>query len=341
MDVGIAHIVSKNKFMTDFTTVFDAFTRLRVLIVGDVMIDSYLWGDVNRISPEAPVPIVQVKKREKRLGGAANVALNVQSLGATPILCATVGKDTDGQDFLSILTENNLSAEGICQSADRITTVKHRILSGHQHLLRIDTEQTSGLSPIDEADLWERIAQILPTVQVVIFEDYDKGVLNESLIQKTIALAEKHHIPTIVDPKLRNFWHYKGATVFKPNLKELKEGLKSELNFKDLAEIKQEIAVLKSRLLVKQVLVTLSERGVYIDAEHGTHHIPAHLRSIADVSGAGDTVVSVAALGLGLGLTPMLMASLANLAGGLVCEHIGVVPITREALLAEAIEHIL
>ncbi|TAE16451.1 MAG: D-glycero-beta-D-manno-heptose-7-phosphate kinase [Bacteroidetes bacterium] len=322
--------------LIDFDSIFDNFSRLRVLIIGDVMIDSYLWGDVTRISPEAPVPIVQVKQRDKRLGGAANVALNVQALGATPILCATVGKDSDGQDFLDILAKNNLSADGICLSDSRVTTIKHRILSGHQHLLRVDSEQTNLLSPADSAELWLRIEAILPTVHVVIFEDYDKGVLSEELIQKTIALAQKLDIPTIVDPKLRNFWHYKGATVFKPNLKELKEGLKTDFNPKNLDELKQAITTLKERLSLKQALVTLSERGVYIDAEQESHLIPAHVRAIADVSGAGDTVVSVASLALALGLKPALMAGLANLAGGLVCEHVGVVPIVREELLAEA-----
>lgn len=326
--------------MIDFDKIFDSFAQVRVLIVGDVMIDSYLWGDVTRISPEAPVPIVQVKKNEKRLGGAANVALNLQSLGATPILCATVGKDSDGQDFLEILAKNQLSSEGICQSVERVTTVKHRILSGHQHLLRVDAEQTNLLIETDEQALWEKIEKILPTVQVVIFEDYDKGVLSESLIQKTIKLAQQYQISTIVDPKLRNFWHYKGATVFKPNLKELKEGLKTDLNMQKMEDLKQAVSLLKERLDIRQALVTLSERGVYIDAETEKHHIPAHLRTIADVSGAGDTVVSVASLGLALGLKPALMASLANLAGGLVCEHVGVVPIIKEALLAEAKEHL-
>lgn len=305
------------------------------------MIDSYLWGDVNRISPEAPVPIVQVKKREKRLGGAANVALNVQALGATPILCATVGKDSDGQDFLELLAQNKLLSDGICQSDERVTTIKHRILSGHQHLLRVDAEQTNLLSIPDADRLWERISALLPTVNVVIFEDYDKGVLSEDLIQKTIELASQEGIPTIVDPKLRNFWHYKGATVFKPNLKELKEGLKIDFNVQNIAELKQAINTLKSRMNIKQALITLSERGVYIDAETESHQIPAHLRRIADVSGAGDTVVSVASLALALNLNPALMAGLANLAGGLVCEHVGVVPIVREELLAEAKQYIL
>ncbi len=325
--------------LLDFDKIFEDFTRLRVLIIGDVMIDSYLWGEVNRISPEAPVPIVQVKDKEKRLGGAANVALNIQALGATPILCATVGKDTEGQDFLDILAKNSLSAEGICTSAERVTTIKHRILSGHQHLLRVDSEQTNLLSASDAEALWERIATLLPTAHVVIFEDYDKGVLSQELIQKTMHLASAHRIPTIVDPKLRNFWHYRGATVFKPNLKELKEGLKIDFNAKDMEELKKAISLLKERLNVAQALVTLSERGVYIDAETESHHLPAHLRTIADVSGAGDTVVSVASLALALGLKPAILAGLANLAGGLVCEHLGVVPIVREELLAEAKIH--
>lgn len=318
--------------------IFSAFNQQKALIIGDVMIDSYLWGEVNRISPEAPVPVVSVKKREKRLGGAANVAMNVQALGAKPILCAVIGQDKAAQDFFDLLNHQSLSSEGIVQSENRITTVKHRILSGHQHMLRVDAEQSNPISDSDRERLWQRIQSLLPTSSVVIFEDYDKGVIDPILIEQIISLARSLEIPTVVDPKKRNFLHYEYATLFKPNLKELKEGLKLEFENKDLAALQNAVSILRDKLQLEQALVTLSEMGVYIDGKKGKHHIPAHLRSIADVSGAGDTVVSVAALCTSLKLSPKFTAALANLAGGLVCEYLGVVSVDKEKLLEEAIE---
>ena len=322
--------------MYNLEEVFASFNHQKALIIGDVMIDSYIWGEVQRISPEAPVPIVNTKKTEKRLGGAANVAVNLQALGAVPILCAVVGQDIEGQDLLGLLQNLQMPTDGIVQSQDRITTIKHRILAGHQHLLRVDSEMTHLLAMQEKETLWNKIELLLPHTQVVIFEDYDKGVLDKELIQRTVALAKQHQIPTIVDPKLRNFWHYEGVTVFKPNLKELKEGLKIDLKPNNIPVLKDAIKILKERLKLEQALVTLSEFGVYIDAQESQHHIAAYFRSIADVSGAGDTVVSVAALALASKLSPKLMAGLANLAGGLVCEQLGVVPITHERLYLEA-----
>lgn len=319
--------------------IFDAFSQQRVLIIGDVMVDSYLWGKVERISPEAPVPIVNVQRREKRLGGAANVAMNIQALGAEPILCSVIGHDGSGTDLLNLLDDHQLSQEGILQSKDRITTIKHRILSGHQHILRVDQENTADLTPKESEDLLDLVKKLADTCQAIIFEDYDKGVLGEALIQGVIAYANAKGIPTIVDPKKKNFLNYTGATLFKPNLKELKDGLKIDFNAKDANELKEAVTKLKETLQVKQALVTLSELGVYMDNGSEKVHIPAHLRSIADVSGAGDTLVSVAALCLALNTSPRFTAALSNLAGGLVCEHLGVVSIDKQLLLNEAIKH--
>lgn len=317
-------------------TVFEDFNTIRALIIGDIMIDSYLWGKVERISPEAPVPVLNVQRREYRLGGAANVALNVQALGATPVLCAVVGDDADGQKMLDILSDNGLTTDGILQSTNRITTVKHRVISGSHHLLRIDSEDDSVIKAPEQEALLQKIAALLPTCQVVIFEDYDKGVLCENVIQQTIKLAQKLQIPTIVDPKKRNFMHYAGASLFKPNLKELREGLKIDVDINDDAQIAQSVEQLKARLGVDAALLTLSERGMYLDMDTQKHHIPAHLRQISDVSGAGDTVVSIAALCLALHLPPRQVVELANLGGGLVCEHVGVVPIDKTRLKEEA-----
>lgn len=319
--------------------IFEAFSKVRVLIIGDVMVDSYLWGKVDRISPEAPVPIVHVQKREKRLGGASNVAVNVQAMEATPILCSVIGKDADGQDFLDILINSGLSDEGIIQSESRTTTIKHRIIAGTQHLLRIDSETDHQITAGERKLLFEKIKRLTPTCQVIIFQDYDKGVISKELIEQVVAFADELGIPTVVDPKKRNFLHYKGVTLFKPNLKELKEGLKIEFDPSRQEELSQAVSLLKEKLGLTAALVTLSEKGVYIDYAQDKYLMSAHIRQIADVSGAGDTVVSIAALCVALQLSPQLIAGLSNLGGGLVCEHAGVVPIHKENLMEEALKN--
>lgn len=316
--------------------IFEAFNQLKVLIIGDVMVDSYLWGKVDRISPEAPVPIVHVQKREKRLGGASNVAVNIQAMGATPVLCSVIGNDADGQDLLSLLQKNNLSAEGIIQSKSRTTTTKHRIISGSQHLLRIDSEVDFPINSEERMQLIHTIKDLALNCQVIIFEDYDKGVITRELIEEVITFARQHHIPTVVDPKKRNFLSYTGVTLFKPNLKELREGLKLDFDSHQEEELQQAVSLLKEKLQLTSALVTLSEKGVYIDFAGEKHLLPAHIRQIADVSGAGDTVVSIAAVCLALQLSPLLIAGLANLGGGLVCEYLGAVPINKQSLLEEA-----
>lgn len=319
--------------------IFAAFERQTVLVIGDVMIDSYLWGKVDRISPEAPVPVVNVQKREKRLGGAANVALNLHALGAKSILCSVVGQDADAETFMDLLAEENLDTRGIAQSAHRPTTVKHRILAGHQHILRVDQETTNLLSEAESNQLLTQIKHLLPECQALIFEDYDKGVISPHLISEVVALAKSYGIPSIVDPKKRNFMAYQGVSLFKPNLKELKEGLKIEFDVTKIEELREAVKLLRERLNAEQALVTLSEHGVFIDDGLVQYHEGAHLREIADVSGAGDTLVSVAALCMALGLAPAQTAALANLAGGLVCEHLGVTSIDKSTFLAEAQKH--
>ena len=300
------------------------------------MLDSYIWGTVERISPEAPVPIINVRKKDFRLGGAANVALNIHALGATPILCALIGDDEDGKKLLQRLDDRKISKDGIVTSSFRPTTVKTRIIASQQHVVRVDEESDKVVNQEEEKLLLERIEKLMPACQVVIFEDYDKGVLNPSIIEKTIALAKRKNISTIVDPKKRNFLAYKGVTLFKPNLKELREGLKIEVEASNQIQVEKAVELLKEKLKAEGVMLTLSEHGVYIDYNNQKLRIAAHAREIADVSGAGDTVVSIAALCLALKLSPPLIASLSNLGGGLVCQHVGVVPIDREELLREA-----
>ncbi len=321
---------------SDANDLFEAISKLKILVIGDVMVDSYVFGGVSRISPEAPVPIVLATKKEKRLGGAANVALNVQALGATPILCAIVGDDIDGEFFLKRLKERNIPGKGVIVSSDRQTTVKERVLSGAHQLLRVDYETDKALSAIEQKSLLAHIKNLLPECDAVIFEDYDKGVINKTIISETIAEANRLGIPTVVDPKKRNFLDYKGATLFKPNLKELKEGLKIECDPTDLESVKAGAKALQEVLNAQMIMITLSEHGVFIKDNGDTHLIPAHIRQISDVSGAGDTVISIVACGLAAGLDAKRTAALANLGGGLVCEHVGVVPIDKDDLAKEA-----
>jgi rfaE bifunctional protein kinase chain/domain len=323
---------------TPLAELFTQFTNLHVLIVGDVMVDAYVWGRASRLSPEAPVPVVNVDRTENRLGGAANVALNVQALGATPLLCSVVGDDQGGDQLLHLLHDHHLPADGIIRSAHRPTTFKQRILAHGQQLVRIDSEVETDLNAEETAQLLAAYDDLLPRADVVIFEDYDKGVLCESIITECIARARERGIPTVVDPKKNNFLAYRHCTLFKPNLKELREGIKAEFGSPDTdrAGFEAAVARLQRKLEPDTVLVTLSEHGVFAQQGEAKTYLPAHLRTISDVSGAGDTVISIAALCVAMRQPVAFTAALANLGGGLVCEQVGVVPIEKQRLLEEA-----
>lgn len=328
----------------NYQDLFEKFRNLRVMVIGDVMVDAYILGKVERISPEAPVPVVLVEQRINRLGGAANVALNLKSLGAEPILCSVIGNDQKGAEFRQLLAEASIPGEAVVTSNERITTTKFRVIGNKTQMLRVDEEVTADLTPADQSLLLGKIRGIFEksTIHAVILQDYNKGVLTADLIHEVIKMAGSHHIPVAVDPKRKNFLQYKGAALFKPNLKELREGLGRDIRIDDRKSLEDAASFLHSKLGISDVLVTLSEQGVFISRrEHGgkvvRHFIPAHLRAISDVSGAGDTVISVATLGLASDLGPMELASLANLAGGLVCEEVGVVPVNRDKLLNESL----
>ncbi|MDG1849632.1 MAG: bifunctional ADP-heptose synthase [Flavobacteriales bacterium] len=318
--------------MSSIENILNQFESKRVLVIGDSMIDAYMWGEVNRMSPEAPVPIVEINKRESRLGGAANVALNIQSLGATPVLFSSIGSDYYGDLFLKLMEEQNLSTEGIQRISNRNTTVKTRIISDNKHLLRIDEEEVSMIR--DEKIIENLKNRILTdTFDVIIFEDYNKGLLSEKLIKTAIQSATEKGIPTIVDPKKNNFFAYKGVDIFKPNLKEIKEGMNVEFDVQSESDLSKYVEILRTKLKAKGVLLTLSEYGVYFQNKENIFREKAHKRTIVDVSGAGDTVVSVAALALACKLESELLMRIDNLAGGLVCEKVGVVPILKDDLL--------
>jgi rfaE bifunctional protein kinase chain/domain len=317
-------------------TIFQQFKEKRIAVIGDVMLDAYMIGTVTRISPEAPVPIVGLSAKENRLGGAANVALNIVSLGAEAIICSVIGADIDGNELINILEKEGVNSFGLLQSDTRKTTVKTRIIGNNQQLLRIDSEQTNEINNRDEINLLEKIDQLLKEgIDAVIFEDYNKGVLTQKVINEVIRKCNDAGIPTTVDPKKENFFAYKNCTLFKPNLKELKEGLNVSFSIEDKFSFENAVHQLNSILNNRFTFITLSEHGVYIQSDDEKKYIPAHIRTIADVSGAGDTVISVATLCLCVGLNIEQVASFANLAGGLVCEKSGVVSIEREQLMNE------
>ena len=302
--------------------------------------DAYLWGKVDRISPEAPVPIVSVHKKESRLGGAANVALNIKALAARPIICAIVGDDAEGEEFLSLLDKENINADGIVKIANRQTTVKTRVIGHNQQILRIDAETDVEITSMETESVLAKFNNILNqnTIHAIIFEDYDKGLITQFLIDEVIKVAKEKNIPIVVDPKKRNFLSYKGVDVFKPNLKELKEGLKIEFDPKNPISLKEAVASLQEKISAKSILLTLSELGVYVMNNGRETLTPAHIRNVADVSGAGDTVISVVATCIAAGADTFTAAQLGNLAGGLVCEKVGVVPVDVDLLLKEALK---
>ena len=304
------------------------------------MIDAYLWGKVDRISPEAPVPIVSVHKKESRLGGAANVALNIKALNAQPIICAIIGDDTEGEEFMSLLAKENISNVGIVKIHQRQTTVKTRVIGYNQQILRIDAETDLEISSSETDSVLIKFHQILAEtkIHVIIFEDYDKGLITNQLIDSVIAIAKEKKIPVIVDPKKRNFLAYKNVDVFKPNLKELKEGLKIDFDPKNFTDLQNAVTLLKDKIKAKNIIVTLSELGVYALNNVKDQFTPAHIRNVADVSGAGDTVISVIATCIAAGADIFTAAKLGNLAGGLVCEKVGVIPVNKDLLLQEALK---
>lgn len=317
--------------------IVDAFPNQSILVVGDVMIDAYCWGKVDRISPEAPVPVVAVQKWDYRLGGAANVALNAVALEAKVAICSVVGNDNHGQRCMDLFAENGIGTQAVVHSNDRPTTVKTRVIAAGHHLVRIDEEVTYALNEIEEKNLIHAFDAALLSFQpqVIVLEDYNKGVLTPKVIAHVLNQAKINQIPTTVDPKRDNFLAYQNCTLFKPNLKELREGLKMDVDPTQQDAVQSALDALNQALKAQMSMVTLSEHGIAIWDGTALFQEPAHVRKIVDVSGAGDSVIAVASLALSTGASQEEIAQLSNLAGGLVCEKVGVVPITREMLYKE------
>lgn len=323
--------------MEDFKKLFRSFSSLKVGVIGDVMLDTYMWGQVERISPEAPVPVVTLHNKEYRVGGAGNVALNCRSLGARVTLLSVTGDDSNAVLLRKLLENNKITTSNLLKSSERITTNKTRIISRNQQMMRLDDERTNDLGRNDEKVFLEKVRDYITSSRphIIIFEDYNKGVLTEKVIREVIAMCKRSGVITAVDPKRKNFFSYKGADIYKPNMKEVKEGLNlliDEINPSVLKKIHVELKKILSHSIS---FITLSEKGVYFHKDNNSGIISSHIRNVADVSGAGDTVIAVAALVYAATKNVQLMAEIANIAGGIVCEEVGTVAINREKLKHE------
>jgi rfaE bifunctional protein kinase chain/domain len=322
---------------------FRFFDNCKVLVAGDVMLDTYLSGKVERISPEAPVPVVDLQSRKNMLGGAANVALNLKALGATPVICSVIGNDRQGDELVALLENSGIRKDGIIRSEKRITTTKYRIIGNRTQMLRVDDETKSDLNVADAEAFMQNFENVLRNEKphIIILQDYNKGVLNLENIEKIIQMANKAGIPVAVDPKKKNFFSFTNTTLFKPNLKEISEGLQIAINPRDHTSLKNAALRLHEKLQSEIIMITLSDYGIFMSQqknnEINTTIVPAVLRSIADVSGAGDTVISVASLCFIAGCNLEHIAAISNLAGGIVCEQAGVIPVDKQKLMLETI----
>lgn len=324
----------------DIEKLFGDFANLRVAVIGDVMLDTYWWGRVERISPEAPVPVVALHRKEERIGGAGNVALNTVSLNAETTLFTVMGEDEDAETLMELLQNEHVDTKYIVKSRQRTTTNKIRIISRSQQMMRVDAEMTENINADDEEMLFNNFTSFAKRYQpaLVIFEDYNKGVLTENLISNIISFCKENGIVTTVDPKRKNFLAYKGVDIFKPNYNEVKEGLNILLDQVDEEQLRTIHHKLHEKLQHRISLITLSENGVFIQKGNYARVIPSHLRNVADVSGAGDTVIAVASLVYAATKDVTLAAEIANVAGGLVCEQVGTVAVDKQKLLKECKE---
>lgn len=312
--------------------ILDQGHRKKILVLGDLMMDRYLWGKVSRISPEAPVPIINIEDEEIRFGGAGNVANNLIGLGAVPVLTGVVGNDDSGKVFRSILQEKQLNDQGLIVDEARPTTMKTRIIGNDQHIARVDQEKTSPISANIQSKIFSFVKGMITEIEAIIIQDYNKGVVVSDLIHDVIKLANQHGKAVTADPKFDNFWELKGVTVFKPNKKETEEALAIRLQTdEDLVRAGKKLI---ERLQAQAVLITRGKEGMAL-FEKGLPHkfLPTRARKVADVSGAGDTVIATLTFALAAGAGMEEAVTLANYAAGLVCEEVGVVPVDGEKLI--------
>jgi len=309
----------------------NSFANKRIAVIGDMMLDGYFWGNVKRISPEAPVPIVEVDDEFFKFGGAANVAFNIFKLGGTPLPIGVIGTDNNADIFISLLTEADIVADYLIKDPSRPTTNKTRVIADNQQIVRIDKESKDQIKIDIENMIFDSLNINIKEIDAIILQDYNKGVLTSSLIEKVINLANDNNVIITVDPKFTNFFSYENVTVFKPNRKETEDAF--GIRFKTDEDLMNVGEKLLEKLNVKYVLLTLGEEGIVLfEKGKDLKQIPTKARKVADVSGAGDTVISTLTMAIASGATIEESAYLANYAGGLVCEEVGIVPIKIDRL---------
>ncbi|HEY5122480.1 MAG TPA: PfkB family carbohydrate kinase [Ignavibacteria bacterium] len=308
-----------------------------ICIIGDVMLDLYLLGEVTRISPEAPVQVFETKKSEPKLGGAANVSLNIKTLGSNPFLIGVVGDDSNANILKSTLKSNYQTTKGIVTEKLRPTTSKTRVISDSHHLIRIDSESKKDISKETKANIFKLLAEIADKIGIIILQDYNKGVLTKDVIKGIIDFAKSKGIKILVDPKFDNFFEYKDVFLFKPNKKEMEDAFGRKA--KDINEIKELGKELLNRINCQYLVLTLGEKGIMIFEKSGNDikisSIKTRARKVADVSGAGDTVISTIAVAIIGGASVNDAVMISNFAAGLVVEEVGIVPIDKELLIKQ------
>jgi D-beta-D-heptose 7-phosphate kinase/D-beta-D-heptose 1-phosphate adenosyltransferase len=312
----------------------ERFSHLKVLVVGDLMLDHFIWGSVSRISPEAPVPVVEVIRESEMPGGAGNVAINLAALGAEAFVVGLLGVDAPGDRLLSRLQQAAIHVGHLVRASERPTILKSRIIAHHQQVVRVDREIKGDLSAALQRQIWEQIEQILPKVQAVVLSDYGKGVISPALIRQLLPLLRRRGVPVTVDPKVENFSTYRGVTCITPNLLEAMEGMGVRQ-----VESEEDIEALGQRLLRRlqcaSVLITRGENGMSLFVKgKAPLHIPTRAREVFDVTGAGDTVIGTFTLGLAAGAPMRVAAELANYAAGIVVGKLGTASVTKQELLA-------
>ncbi|MDZ7264375.1 MAG: D-glycero-beta-D-manno-heptose-7-phosphate kinase [candidate division KSB1 bacterium] len=316
---------------------FEQFRGKKILVLGDLMLDHYVWGTVSRISPEAPVPVVEVTSEFIRLGGAANVVHNLFSLGSTPIPIGTIGDDQAGEQLLALMRQFGFLTDFIVKDSMRPTTIKTRIIANDQHVVRADRESRNPISADIIARIRDGVTQNIRQADALILQDYNKGLLTRALIRSVIEIANQNHKIVTVDPKFDNFFEYQWVSLFKPNRKEAEAALGTSLT--SLNDIEQACRTLMERLACRTVLITLGSKGMcFVDANGEFKLVPTKARQVHDVSGAGDTVISTLTLALTTGADLKEAITLANFAAGVVCGEVGVVPI-EPSKLRDAIRH--
>lgn len=315
----------------------ESFAGRRIAIIGDMMLDGYIMGGAKRISPEAPVPVVDVENEFYRFGGAANCANNILHLNAEPLPLGIIGCDRAGEIFKNLLTDLNIKSDGLVEDKNRPTTLKTRVIAGSQHVVRIDSESKASISPETEDRLFSLLEDSIDQIDAVILQDYNKGVLTASLIKRVIELCNKKKKLVTVDPKFHNFFEYKGVTVFKPNRKEASDILGFGIRTTEDALRAGEI--LLEKLEAENILLTLGEDGIAVfNRNSEPKMMPTKARKVADVSGAGDTVISTLTLALSAGADIYEACFIANYAAGIVCEEVGIVPVEIDNLFETIIE---